>query len=58
MGNVASPGSASPCVQGDDAVRELLALAPDVEVLLPLDLRARTADAGRRSAEQHAPVEA
>jgi predicted DNA-binding transcriptional regulator YafY len=42
----------------DDAVRELLALAPDVEVLLPLDLRARMAESGRRIAEQHAPLEA
>ena len=38
----------------DDAVRDLLALAPDVEVLLPLDLRARMAEAGRRIAAQHA----
>jgi predicted DNA-binding transcriptional regulator YafY len=38
----------------DEAVSELLALAPDVEVLLPLDLRARMAEAGHRIAEQHA----
>lgn len=37
----------------DDAVRELLALAPDVEVLLPVELRAAMADVGRRITEQH-----
>jgi predicted DNA-binding transcriptional regulator YafY len=37
----------------DDALRELQALAPEVEVLLPLDLRARMCDTGRRIAEQH-----
>lgn len=42
----------------DDAVRELLALAPDVEVLLPVDLRARMAEAGRRIAAQHAGEQA
>jgi predicted DNA-binding transcriptional regulator YafY len=41
----------------DDAVRELLALAPEVEVLLPVDLRARMAETGRRITGQHAPRE-
>jgi len=38
----------------DDALRALLALAPDVEVLLPIELREQMADVGRRIAEQHA----
>ncbi len=37
----------------DDALTELVALAPDVEVLLPVELRAAMADLGRRIAEQH-----
>lgn len=38
----------------DDALTELLALAPDVEVLLPGELRTAMADLGRRITEQHA----
>lgn len=37
----------------ESAVRELLGLAPDVEVLLPLELRRRFADTARRIAELH-----
>lgn len=37
------------------AVRELLALAPDVEVLLPEELRATMATIGRRLAKLHQP---
>ena len=39
----------------EEALRSLLALAPDVEVLLPVEVRAAIADVGRRIAEQHAP---
>ncbi len=42
----------------DAAVPELLALGPDVEVLLPLDLRDRMAETGRRIAGLHAPDDA
>jgi predicted DNA-binding transcriptional regulator YafY len=38
----------------DDAVSELLALAPDVEVLLPVGLRDAIADVGRRLTAMHA----
>ncbi len=37
----------------DDAVRELLALGPDVEVLLPVDLRAAMSELGRRIMSLH-----
>ena len=37
----------------DTALRELLALAPDVEILLPEELRAAMADVGRRIARTH-----
>jgi len=39
----------------DAAIRELLVLAPDVEVLLPVELRDAMADAGRRIARLHRP---
>jgi predicted DNA-binding transcriptional regulator YafY len=42
----------------DEAVRELLALAPDVEVLRPVELRSSMAEVGRRIAEQHASTAA
>jgi predicted DNA-binding transcriptional regulator YafY len=38
----------------EQAVRSLLALAPDVEVLLPADLRSALAELAARVAEQHA----
>ena len=38
----------------DDAVSELLALAPDVDVLLPTGLRDAMADVGRRITSMHA----
>lgn len=37
----------------DDALAELVALAPEVEVLLPVELRDAMADLGRRITEQH-----
>lgn len=37
----------------DEALRQLIALAPDVEVLLPHELRAAMAALGRRVAAQH-----
>ncbi len=37
----------------DAAVRELIALGPDVEVLLPVELRASMATVGRRIADLH-----
>jgi predicted DNA-binding transcriptional regulator YafY len=37
----------------DAAVRELVALAPDVEVLLPVELRAAMAEVGRALVSQH-----
>ena len=37
----------------DDALHQLLALAPDVEVLLPIELRAAMAALGRQVAAQH-----
>lgn len=37
----------------DSAVRELVALAPDVEVLLPVELRVAMADVGRRLSSLH-----
>lgn len=40
----------------EEALAQLLALAPDVEVVLPLELRAAMAEVGRRVAEQHAPA--
>jgi len=40
----------------DEAVRELLALAPDVEVLLPVELRASMAEVGRRIAHAHSSM--
>lgn len=42
----------------DEALRALLALAPDVEVLLPVELRQAMAETGRRIAEQHNPARA
>lgn len=39
----------------DRAVRELLTLAPDVEVLLPVELRETMAELGRRITASHAP---
>ncbi len=39
----------------DAAVTQILALGPDVEVLLPTELRAVMADVGRRIAELHHP---
>lgn len=39
----------------DTALRELLALAPDVEVLLPEELRVAMADVGRRIVRTHRP---
>lgn len=39
----------------DTAVHELLSLGPDVEVLLPLELRATMAGIGRRIARLHRP---
>lgn len=38
----------------DEALAQLLALAPEVEVVLPLGLRTAMAEVGRRVAEQHA----
>lgn len=38
------------------AVRELLALGPEVEVVLPVALREAMADVGHRIAELHAPA--
>jgi predicted DNA-binding transcriptional regulator YafY len=38
----------------DAAIHELVALAPDVEVLLPVELRAAMAEIGRRIATTHA----
>lgn len=38
----------------DGAVRELLALGPDVEILLPVELRATMAEVGRRLTRLHA----
>lgn len=38
------------------AVRELIALAPEVEVLLPDELRRTMATIGRRIARQHEPI--
>ena len=38
------------------AVRELVALAPEVEVLLPRELRSTMATIGRRIARQHSPT--
>jgi predicted DNA-binding transcriptional regulator YafY len=40
----------------DAAVRELLALGPEVEVLLPADMRSRMAQAGRRITALHRPL--
>lgn len=40
----------------DAAVRELLALGPEVEVLLPVELRETMAAVGRRIARLHRPV--
>lgn len=37
----------------DTAIRELLALGPDVEVLLPIELRSTMASIGRRLARLH-----
>lgn len=39
----------------DSAIRELLAIGPDVEVLLPVELRAAMADIGRTLADLHRP---
>ncbi len=41
----------------DAAVRELLALGPEVEVLLPLELRATMAETGRQIARLHRRAE-
>lgn len=41
----------------DAAVRELLALGLDVEVLLPLELRETMAEIGRRITARHQPIE-
>lgn len=40
----------------DGAVRELLAVGPEVEVLLPAELRETMAEVGRRLADLHRPV--
>lgn len=40
----------------ESAVRELLALTPDVEVLLPTELRAEMARVGRAIARRHRPT--
>jgi predicted DNA-binding transcriptional regulator YafY len=40
----------------DDAVSELLALAPEVEVVLPVGLRDAMADVGHRIAVMHRPT--
>lgn len=37
----------------DTALRELMALGPDVEILLPVELRTAMADIGRRIARMH-----
>jgi predicted DNA-binding transcriptional regulator YafY len=37
----------------DTALRELLALGPDIEILLPLELRAAMADVARRLTRHH-----
>jgi len=39
----------------DAALRELTALGPDVEVLLPIEMREAMAETGRRIAALHAP---
>ncbi len=39
----------------DGAIRELLSLGPDVEVLLPLELRDAMAEVGRRISRTHQP---
>ncbi len=39
----------------DGAVRELLAIGPEVEVLLPVELRATMAEVGRRLVDLHSP---
>lgn len=41
----------------DAAVRELLAIGPDVEVILPAELRAAMAEIGRRLGDRHRPLE-
>lgn len=41
----------------DAAIRELLALTPDVEVLLPVELRDAMAGVGRRIARLHRPAD-
>lgn len=40
----------------DTAITELLALGPDVEILLPVELRATMASVGRRIARLHRPT--
>ena len=40
----------------DTALRELLGLGPDIEILLPEELRAAMATLGRRLAERHGTV--
>lgn len=40
----------------DAAIRELLALGPEVEVLLPAELRATMASIGRELARRHRPL--
>ena len=40
----------------DTAVRELIALGPEVEVLLPAELRVTMAEIGRRITELHRPT--
>lgn len=40
----------------EDAVPELLALGPEVEVLLPVEMRAVLADAGRTILRRHEPA--
>jgi hypothetical protein len=40
----------------DAAARELMGLGPEVEVLLPIELRHTMAAIGRRMADLHRPV--
>ena len=40
----------------DTAIRELLALGPDIEILLPAELRTTMATIGRRIARRHRPT--
>ena len=41
----------------DAAVRELLALGPDIEVVLPAELREAMSEVGRRITELHQPLQ-